>query len=161
MEVSSHALAQDRIYGIPFDVAVFTNLTRDHLDYHHTFEDYFAAKQKLFAGCGTEPPRVAVLNVEDPYGKQLMDFSGNHGSDVISYGIFAGDFCARSLDITNRGTRFQLATPDGEISLFTPLIGKVNIYNVIAASAAACRPESAIATPLPKESPTSTRAGEI
>jgi len=137
MEVSSHALAQDRVFGIPFDVAVFTNLTRDHLDYHHTFEEYFAAKQKLFTGCGTEPPRVAVLNVEDPYGKQLVEFSRSQKSDVMTYGIADGDFCARSLDITTRGTRFQLVTPDGEISLFTPLIGKVNIYNVIAASAAA------------------------
>ena len=59
MEVSSHALEQQRVYGIPFDVAIFTNLTRDHLDYHHTMEEYFAAKLVLFEGCGTAPPRVA------------------------------------------------------------------------------------------------------
>src|SRR5579864_7231933 len=58
MEVSSHALAQERVFGIPFDVAVFTNLTRDHLDYHNSMEEYFAAKQVLFAGCGTKGPRV-------------------------------------------------------------------------------------------------------
>src|SRR5512146_2093010 len=75
MEVSSHALAQERTFGIPFDVAVFTNLTRDHLDYHHTFEEYFAAKKKLFEGCGTEPPRVAVLNLEDEYGARLAQLS--------------------------------------------------------------------------------------
>src|SRR6201993_4911437 len=68
MEVSSHALEQQRVYGIPFDVAVFTNLTRDHLDYHHTMEDYFFSKQILFEGCGTEPPRAAVINLDDEYG---------------------------------------------------------------------------------------------
>src|SRR5450432_63212 len=68
MEVSSHALAQQRVFGIPFDVAIFTNLTRDHLDYHHTMEEYFASKQMLFEGGGTEPPRVAILNCDDEYG---------------------------------------------------------------------------------------------
>src|SRR6202165_5760959 len=71
MEVSSHALEQQRVFGIPFDVAVFTNLTRDHLDYHGTMENYFRAKQMLFEGCGTEPPRAAVLNLDDEYGRQL------------------------------------------------------------------------------------------
>src|SRR5512146_349244 len=71
MEVSSHALAQQRVYGIPFDVAVFTNLTRDHLDYHQDFDQYFAAKKILFEGSGTEPPRVAVTNVDDEYGAKL------------------------------------------------------------------------------------------
>ena len=59
MEVSSHALEQERVFGLPFDVALFTNLTRDHLDYHGTMEEYFAAKAVLFRGCGTEPPRAA------------------------------------------------------------------------------------------------------
>src|SRR5581483_10272645 len=72
MEVSSHALAQQRVYGVPFDVAVFTNLTRDHLDYHHTMDEYFASKRILFEACGTEPPRVAALNMDDEYGRELM-----------------------------------------------------------------------------------------
>src|SRR5215469_16813304 len=71
MEVSSHALAQERTYGIPFDVAVFTNLTRDHLDYHNTMEEYFAAKQVLFTGSGAREPRVAIVNVDDEYGVKL------------------------------------------------------------------------------------------
>ena len=66
MEVSSHALAQGRVYGLPFDVAIFTNLTRDHLDFHGTMENYFAAKRRLFDGSLLKPPRVAVLNIEDP-----------------------------------------------------------------------------------------------
>ncbi len=67
MEVSSHALAQERVYGVPFDVAVFTNLTRDHLDYHKTMEEYFAAKRVLFEGCGTDAPRAVVTNGDDEY----------------------------------------------------------------------------------------------
>src|SRR6266852_5301531 len=76
MEVSSHALAQERVFGVPFDVAVFTNLTRDHLDYHKTMEEYFAAKRVLFAGCGTDAPRAVVTHVDDGSGVKLAEFSG-------------------------------------------------------------------------------------
>jgi UDP-N-acetylmuramoyl-L-alanyl-D-glutamate--2,6-diaminopimelate ligase len=137
MEVSSHALAQERTYGIPFDVAVFTNLTRDHLDYHGTMNEYFAAKRVLFAGCGTPAPRIAVLNVDDDYGLQLKKFSQSAGSEVVTYGLSGADFHASKLDITQRGTCFQLITPDDSIPLASPLIGRVNIYNILAASAAA------------------------
>ncbi len=136
MEVSSHALEQQRIFGIPFDVAVFTNLTRDHLDYHHTMEDYFRAKQVLFEGCGTEPPRAAVLNTDDEYGRQLLKLAKNKSSEVLTYGLTAGDFHAEDLQITPRGSRFQMATPAGKLAIWTPLIGKVNVYNVLAAAAA-------------------------
>src|SRR6202166_4712763 len=94
MEVSSHALAQQRVYGIPFEVAVFTNLTRDHLDYHHTMEEYFAAKQVLFQGCGTDLPRAAVINVEDEYGKNLIETSRKRIAQVLTYGLTQGDFHA-------------------------------------------------------------------
>jgi len=145
MEVSSHALEQQRVYAIPFDVAVFTNLTRDHLDYHGTFEKYFAAKRILFEGCGTEPPRASVINIDDEYGKQLLKFSKKQGSEAFSYGIGAGDFHANDLQMTSSGNRFELATPSGPIALFSPLIGQVNVYNVIAACGAAfargCTPE--------------------
>src|SRR5271166_6512635 len=137
MEVSSHALAQQRVYGIPFDVAVFTNLTRDHLDYHHTMDDYFAAKQALFEGCGTDAPRVAVLNADDEYGQKLAKISRKHGSQVLTYGLAKADFTAEKADVTPRGTRFDLISPDGVIALFSPLIGKVNVYNIAAAAAAA------------------------
>ncbi len=137
MEVSSHALAQDRVYGIPFDCAVFTNLTRDHLDYHHTMEEYFAAKQRLFEGCGTDPPRVVVINADDDYGRKLAAVSKHQGSDVVTYGLAQGDFHAENVDVSLRGTRFDLITPDKVIPLFSPLIGKVNVYNTVAASAAA------------------------
>lgn len=137
MEVSSHALAQERAFGIPFDVAVFTNLTRDHLDYHGTMDEYFAAKRILFSGCGTHAPRVAVLNVDDEYGLQLKRFSQAAGSNVITYAISGADFHTSKLEVTASGTRFQLITPDDAIPLTSPLIGRVNVYNILAASAAA------------------------
>jgi len=136
MEVSSHALAQQRVYGVPFDVAVFTNLTRDHLDYHHSMDEYFAAKEILFKGCGTEPPRAAVVNTDDEYGQRLAALARKHSS-VMSYGWSRGDFHAERVEITSRGTRFDLATPEGAVPLFSPLIGRVNVYNVLAAAGAA------------------------
>jgi UDP-N-acetylmuramoyl-L-alanyl-D-glutamate--2,6-diaminopimelate ligase len=148
MEVSSHALDQQRIFGIPFDVAVFTNLTRDHLDYHGTMDEYFRAKQILFEGCGTEPPRAAVLNIDDESGRQLLNLSKKKSSDVFSYGLATGDFHAESVEITSRGTRFQMVTPVGKLAIWTPLIGNVNVYNTLAAAAAGycrnCPPEAII-----------------
>ena len=145
MEVSSHALEQQRVYGIPFDVAVFTNLTRDHLDYHRTMEEYFSSKQVLFEGCGTEAPRATVLNTDDGYGQKLVKISKRRGSEVLTYGFSKGDFHAEKVEITPRGTRFDLIDPHGTIPLFSPLIGKVNVYNILAAAGAAysrnCKPE--------------------
>ncbi len=137
MEVSSHALEQQRVFAVPFDVAVFTNLTRDHLDYHGTMDEYFHAKSALFEGCGTEPPRAAVLNVDDEYGRQLLKLSKKKSSLALSYGLATGDFFAESLEITPRGTRFQMVTPSEKIPMWSPLIGRVNIYNILAAAAAA------------------------
>jgi UDP-N-acetylmuramoyl-L-alanyl-D-glutamate--2,6-diaminopimelate ligase len=137
MEVSSHALAQQRVYGIPFDVVLFTNLTRDHLDYHGTMEEYYASKRVLLEGCGTDPPRVAVLNTDDEYGKQLVEVSRRKGSTVVTYGLAGGDFHAEKAQITPQGTRFDLVTPEETISIWSPLIGRVNVYNILAAAAAA------------------------
>ena len=137
MEVSSHALAQQRVYGVPFSTAIFTNLTRDHLDYHHTMDEYFASKRILFEGCGTEPPRVAVLNTDDEYGRKLVDVSRHHGSEVLTYGLSKGDFHAEKVEITSRGTRFDLNMPKEVVPLFSPMIGKVNVYNILGAVAAA------------------------
>ncbi len=136
MEASSHALEQERVYGIPFDVAVFTNLTRDHLDYHGDMERYFASKQILFAGSGTEPPRVAVLNIDDEYGRRLESLSRKR-SQVVTYGLSGGDFHARDARIESSGTRFELVTPKGEVAIFSPLVGRVNVYNILAAAGAA------------------------
>jgi UDP-N-acetylmuramoyl-L-alanyl-D-glutamate--2,6-diaminopimelate ligase len=135
MEVSSHALAQQRVFGVPFDVAVFTNLTRDHLDYHKTMEDYFHAKRVLFEGCGTDPPRAVVTNLDDEYGAQLAGFSRKRSSTVLTYGWDRGDFHADKTEITPRGTRFDMVTPSEKLAIFSPLIGRVNVYNVLAAAA--------------------------
>ncbi|MGH9503909.1 MAG: UDP-N-acetylmuramoyl-L-alanyl-D-glutamate--2,6-diaminopimelate ligase [Terriglobales bacterium] len=138
MEVSSHALEQQRVYGIPFDVAVFTNLTRDHLDYHRTMEEYFSSKEILFKGSGTEAPHAAVLNLDDEYGQKLVKISRKHSAEVVTYGLTTGDFHVERVSITPRGTRFDLITPKSTIPLFSPLIGKVNVYNILAAAGAAC-----------------------
>ncbi|MGZ4732667.1 MAG: UDP-N-acetylmuramoyl-L-alanyl-D-glutamate--2,6-diaminopimelate ligase [Terriglobales bacterium] len=145
MEVSSHALEQQRVYGIPFDVAVFTNLTRDHLDYHRTMEEYFSSKQVLFEGCGTDAPRAAVLNTDDEYGQKLVKVSKKRSAEVLTYGLAKGDFHAERVEITSRGTRFDLITPKETIPLYSPLIGRVIVYNILAAAGAAysrnCAPE--------------------
>jgi len=137
MEVSSHALAQQRIFGISFDVAVFTNLTRDHLDYHVTMDDYFASKRILFDGCGTKAPRVAVVNTDDESGLLLMKLSKGRSAEVLTYGLTKADFHATKLEITAQGTRFNVITPDDVIPVSSQLIGRVNVYNILAASAAA------------------------
>jgi UDP-N-acetylmuramoyl-L-alanyl-D-glutamate--2,6-diaminopimelate ligase len=146
MEVSSHALAQERVFGIPFDVAVFTNLTRDHLDYHKTMEEYFEAKRVLFEGCGTDPPRAVVTNIDDEYGAKLAEFSRKHSSVVLKYGWERGDLHAENVEITTRGTRFDLVLLETKITVFSALIGRVNVYNILAAAGAAyargCAPQS-------------------
>ena len=137
MEVSSHALAQERVYGVPFDVAVFTNLTRDHLDFHGTMESYFRAKSSLFTGCGTEPPRVAIVNRDDSWSEALVKLARKHCDKVFTYGLTSGDFHADKLTMTAGGTRFEMVTPERRIEVFSPLLGKVNVYNLLAAAAAA------------------------
>jgi UDP-N-acetylmuramoyl-L-alanyl-D-glutamate--2,6-diaminopimelate ligase len=138
MEVSSHALAQERVFGVPFDVAVFTNLTRDHLDYHKTMDEYFAAKRVLFEGCGTDAPRAVVTNLDDEYGAKLAAFSRKRSAVVLTYGWERGDFHAENVDINPRGTRFDLVTPQEKdrIPVFSSLIGRVNVYNILAAAGA-------------------------
>jgi UDP-N-acetylmuramoyl-L-alanyl-D-glutamate--2,6-diaminopimelate ligase len=153
MEVSSHALAQERVYGVPFDVAVFTNLTRDHLDYHKTMEEYFAAKRVLFEGCGTDAPRAVVTNADDEYGAKLAEFSRKRSSVVLKYGWERGDLHAEKVEITTRGTRFDLVTPEAKIAVFSALIGRVNVYNILAAAGAAFArgcPAQAIASGIDK-----------
>src|SRR5215470_2832819 len=137
MEVSSHALAQGRTYGIPFEVAVFTNLTRDHLDYHATMEEYFRAKRVLFEPSAVPAPRCAVVNADDEAGVRLAEFSKGQSSQVITYGLAHADFHAAKLQISAQGTRFHIVTPEDTIPVHSPLIGRVNVYNILAASAAA------------------------
>ena len=112
-EVSSHALDQGRAAGVPFDVAVFTNLTRDHLDYHGTMENYFAAKRLLFDGTVYAAPRVAVINAQDARAAQLIAAARRAGAEVRTYGIGAGDWRAAHVRLTPGGAEFDLETPRG------------------------------------------------
>jgi UDP-N-acetylmuramoyl-L-alanyl-D-glutamate--2,6-diaminopimelate ligase len=142
MEVSSHALEQGRVWGVPYDVAIFTNLTQDHLDYHGSMEAYFAAKRKLFDGSqvgetGARPPRVAVLNAEDDTQAALAETAQAAGSAIWSYGAERGDFHARDIVMRPNGMRFTLVSPQGEAPIEVALTGRVNVLNLLAASAAA------------------------
>jgi UDP-N-acetylmuramoyl-L-alanyl-D-glutamate--2,6-diaminopimelate ligase len=137
MEVSSHALDQERTFGLNFDVAIFTNLTRDHLDYHGTMEQYFAAKRKLFNGQSGRPPRVAILNQDDHYGRRLRETAAAGSELVFTYGIGEGDFQATDVEMGPSGMRFRMRTPRGETPIETRLTGRVNVYNLLAAGAAA------------------------
>jgi UDP-N-acetylmuramoyl-L-alanyl-D-glutamate--2,6-diaminopimelate ligase len=136
MEMSSHALEQERVWSLPVDVAIFTNLTQDHLDYHGTMEAYFAAKRRLFEGVGAPPPRIAIVNSDDPYGERIAA-AATH-SQVFTYGLAEGA-SFRATDITMRAgeTRFRMTTPAGAIEMRSSLTGRVNVYNLLAASAAA------------------------
>ena len=136
-EVSSHALDQQRMAGIPFDVAVFTNLTRDHLDYHQTMEKYYQAKRLLFDGTVYPPPRVAVINVHDERAKQIAAAARRAGAKVRLYGIGAGEWQASSYMLTPGGAVLQLETPEGNAEVKSHLAGEVNILNLLAALTAA------------------------
>jgi len=137
MEVSSHALEQGRVYGLHYDVAVFTNLTRDHLDYHQSMESYFAAKAKLFQGDGSAPPAFAVVNEDDEYGIELRDIVQATGSEAIGYGLHDARVTAGNIVYSPTGTRFDMRLGDDMIACESRLIGEINVYNVLAASAAA------------------------
>lgn len=136
-EVSSHALDQGRMAGIDFEVAVFTNLTRDHLDYHLTMGNYFAAKRLLFDGTRYAAPRVAVINACDTHGEELARAASNAGAEVRMYGIGEGDWRAASYTLTPSGATIELETPAGTATLESHLAGEVNIFNLLAAFTAA------------------------
>jgi UDP-N-acetylmuramoyl-L-alanyl-D-glutamate--2,6-diaminopimelate ligase len=141
MEVSSHALDQGRAHGLEFDVAAFTNLTQDHLDYHGTMENYFAAKRLLFAGMDEQKDRrgTAVLNLDDRHGARLADeFSGR--LSIATYGLGArGDYRASDVRIDWNGTAYRLDAGGKSYLVRLPLIGRFNVYNSLAAIAAAHR----------------------
>ena len=136
-EVSSHALDQGRATGLRFDVAVFTNLTRDHLDYHQTMENYFAAKRLLFDGTVYPAPRVAIINAHDPRSERLAGAAQQAGAEVRTYGIGVGDWRAAHHALTPSGAVIDLETPAGAAKVVSRLAGEVNILNLLAALAAA------------------------
>lgn len=137
MEMSSHALEQERVWKLPVDVAIFTNLTQDHLDYHGTMENYAQAKAKLFRGVGTNAPRVAIINADDAYAPQMMQ-AASHCKQIWRYGQSAdAEFRIFDIVLGAGKTTFQLATPFGFAEIHSQLSGGVNVYNLTAAVAAA------------------------
>jgi UDP-N-acetylmuramoyl-L-alanyl-D-glutamate--2,6-diaminopimelate ligase len=142
LEASSHALALVRLWGCPFAVAIFTNLTRDHLDYHKTLEEYFAAKRRLFEGTGAAAPATGVINRDDEYGRQLIGLA----SRTLTYGLEPGaDVTTRKPALALSGIEFTAETPAGKIEIRSKLVGRPNVYNLLAAIGAG------VALALPKE----------
>jgi UDP-N-acetylmuramoyl-L-alanyl-D-glutamate--2,6-diaminopimelate ligase len=135
MEVSSHALELGRVYGLDFQVAVFTNLTRDHLDFHGNMEAYLAAKLKLFAGAGGPPPRAAVLNRDD---ESIRKIKLARETQAFWYGL-GPDATLRARHISSGfdGLRFDVQYGKTRFGISSRLIGKMNVYNILAACAAA------------------------
>ncbi|WP_102271549.1 UDP-N-acetylmuramoyl-L-alanyl-D-glutamate--2,6-diaminopimelate ligase [Cytobacillus massiliigabonensis] len=147
MEVSSHALDEGRIHGCDFNIAVFSNLTQDHLDYHKTMEAYKNAKGLLFSQLGSgfsqNPPKFAVLNNDDEASKSYIRATAAH---ILTYGIDnKADLQAKNIQITSSGTSFELISPFGIHNVSMQLIGKFSVYNVLASIGAG------IATGIPIE----------
>ncbi|MDQ7028750.1 MAG: UDP-N-acetylmuramoyl-L-alanyl-D-glutamate--2,6-diaminopimelate ligase [Ardenticatenia bacterium] len=138
IETTSHGLAQHRVTGVAFDVAVVTNITHEHLDIHGTVENYRKAKAMLFASLATtyrkpETLKVSILNADDSSYQYLR----HHAADVtLTYGVEApADVRAVDIQYTNQGTRFTVESPTGRFELFTHLLGAFNVYNALAATA--------------------------
>jgi UDP-N-acetylmuramoyl-L-alanyl-D-glutamate--2,6-diaminopimelate ligase len=139
MEVSSHALDQDRATGVDFDVGVFTNLTRDHLDYHGTFEAYFAAKRRLFTGLGRGAKKAAaVINADDEWGRRLL---ADPDIVVPRVGFSVGgdaELRAMEVSLSAKGSTFRVESPWGSAPVGLRLQGRFNVSNALAAIGAAC-----------------------
>jgi UDP-N-acetylmuramoyl-L-alanyl-D-glutamate--2,6-diaminopimelate ligase len=134
MEASSHALVMDRLWGCHFQSAVFTNLTREHMDFHKDFADYFAAKRRLFQGTGAGAPETAILNADDPYSQRLLGLAGQ----TWTYGIEnPADIAAKKFQLAFTGLTFTAHTPRGKLQITSPLVGRINVYNILAAIGAA------------------------
>ncbi|MDQ2924000.1 MAG: UDP-N-acetylmuramoyl-L-alanyl-D-glutamate--2,6-diaminopimelate ligase [Acidobacteriota bacterium] len=142
MEMSSHALEQERVWGLPVDVAIFTNLTQDHLDYHGTMAQYAEAKSRIFAGVGAPAPRIGIINLDDPAGAKMERVALASHCEVWNYSLEnsegrAAKFRAENVQLRAGDTVFDFKTPFADIELRSPLIGRVNVYNLLAACCAA------------------------
>jgi len=140
MEVSSHGIDQKRVLGLQFGAAVFTNLTRDHLDYHKTFEAYFTVKKRLFTGETGAPPKVAIVNLDDPHGAELVAQLAAEKPElrVVTYGENpAAMVRAEQVALNFTNSTFRLVWPQGELSVDSPLVGRYNVSNLLAAIATA------------------------
>jgi UDP-N-acetylmuramyl-tripeptide synthetase len=137
MESSSQAIDLHRCDALQYSIAVFTNLTRDHLDYHGTMDAYFAAKRRLFDGSLGVPPRSSVINIDDERGVELANEVESTGGRVVRYALSAkADVVATDVQHSLAGMKFYLQTPAGQRRLHSPLVGRPHIYNILAATAA-------------------------
>ena len=135
MEVSSHGIHQHRVFGINFEVVVFLNLSRDHLDYHHDMETYFREKIKIFNGENGPLPKVAVINEDCPYGRRLIEQLPPQVR-VLTFGTSERcDFRAREVEVGDNETKFILDSLAGTHVVTSPLIGSFNVFNLLAALA--------------------------
>ena len=136
MECSSQAMDFHRCDMLEYAVAVFSNLTRDHLDYHKTMENYWYAKQRLFDGRLGSRPKTSVINIDDHYGVELADRLEREGLRVVRYAVKGdADVTARNAEFSLDGMRFQLHTPAGDRDFHSPLVGPPHVYNTLAAVA--------------------------
>lgn len=136
MEASSQAMDFHRCDGLDYAVAVFSNLTRDHLDYHKTMENYWYAKQRLFDGRLGSKPKTSIINVDDPYGVELAERIESDGMRVVRYAVKSdADITARDPEFSLAGMIFNLQTPAGKREFRSPLVGPPHIYNTLAAVA--------------------------
>jgi UDP-N-acetylmuramoyl-L-alanyl-D-glutamate--2,6-diaminopimelate ligase len=136
MEVSSHALDQKRVLGVRFGAAVFTNLTRDHLDYHGSMEEYYRSKRQLFHYLEGGGPSRAVINLDDPYGARLAAEISPPPQFTYGFGAAAA-LRAADLQLGRSGTQMTVLTREGSFQCRVPLIGRHNVYNTLAAVGAA------------------------
>jgi len=139
MEASSQAIDLHRCDFLKFRIAIFTNLTRDHLDYHGTMENYYAAKKKLFDGSLGNIPEASIINIDDDWGSKLAEELRSNGRRVVTFSLNGNaDLTAENIKVSLlSGTSFLLRTPKGGIDITSPLIGRPHVYNMLAASAAA------------------------
>ena len=150
MEISSHGIDQQRTYGLDVDVAAFLNLTQDHIDYHKTMEAYYSVKKRLFTGEMGRRPRAGVINIDCAYGRRLLKELAP-GMELTTFGIeAAADVCAENVALYANRTEFDLIWPTGQARIVSPLLGRYNVSNLLAALAIARAHGRAIETLLPR-----------
>ena len=137
LETTSHALAQHRVWGVPYEIAVMTNVTHEHLDYHGTFERYLAAKLRLFLIAARHGKQFGVVNADDPSAKQFVEATPLS----VSYGITAGDLKARNVKLESDGCRYDVTIGGDAYAIHCNIPGEFNVYNSLAAVAVGCELE--------------------
>ena len=131
LETTSHALAQHRVWGVPYEIAVLTNMTHEHLDYHRTFERYVAAKVRLFKIAAKHGRKIGIINADDPNASEFKKVTKN----VVTYGVKLGDLKASSVKLTADGSTFKATIDDTNYSITCNIPGEFNVYNSLAAVA--------------------------